>query len=283
MENNENNENKDLNSNNDELEEIKRKYRKDQNAKPKREIKMDFNMKGIMPYLIVLAAFVLTLITAFVIIDSYVMPSLVHDRPTVMIPDLEGLSITEAQKICDESNIECVIAGEQYSKEVPKETIMRQMPKPGKQVKAGRPVYLTLSKGSETVKVPYLLGKSIRDARVDLMERGLKLGKIDYEFNEVVPKDTIISQSVKSGTTLPYGEEVSIVVSKGSEKQVLVPDLTGLELSALDEFLKESGLRLGDVKYVDSETFFPGVISNQYPPAGKVVQFNSEVHVVVAK
>lgn len=244
---------------------------------------MNDKLKRLLPYTIVIVSFFVGLIILYVLIDNFLLPSLVKNREIVQTPDLTGKSLDEAQRILADNKLLYQVAGEQYNEGFQQGQILNQQPKPGTEVKIGRTVYVTVSKGKETVGVPHLIGKNLRQARIVLMEKGLQLGETIYEFSDLFGLDTIISQNPYAGSTIPYGNVINIIVSKGTDKQVMVPSLIGLPIDDAQSILRESGLTVGTTSYKHSETYFPNTVMDQTPRSGEVVQTGFAINVVISK
>lgn len=236
-----------------------------------------------LPYVIILVSFVIGVLLIIMMIDKVVMPVVVHDKPTVEVPDLKGLHLNKAISTLKSKGLEYQVSSEQFSADDEPETVLSQVPIAGKQVKEGRPIYLTISKGKETVKVPHLKGLPIRKARVEIIQKGLQVGNITYEFNELFGKDTVISQDQAPNSEIVYGESLDIVVSKGSEKQTLVPNIIGLNMTEAEEKLIEEGFVLGSVTTKSSETYLPNTVIDQSPSAGEMGQLNTAIDIVITK
>lgn len=242
--------------------------------------------KGILrflPFIYVIFGFFAGIYIIAMIVDNIIVPKMVHERPIVAVPDLIGSDEDEASKKLSAIGLHYEISGEQYSDEIPPDKILRQLPSPGTDVKKGRPVYLTLSKGTETVRVPSFVGFDIRKAKLEIMKLGLKLGEIKYENSEEYPKDTIIAQTVKPGSEIKYGKHIGFTISKGSEHTIEMPILIGQKLEDIIVLLEEHGLRLGNVKYENSETFQPNVIIDQYPKEFDNVQLGTYINITVSQ
>ncbi|MFW6276900.1 MAG: PASTA domain-containing protein [Bacteroidota bacterium] len=239
--------------------------------------------KQLPGYLLVIAGYIGALLILLLAFDNWIMPGIVHDKSRVITPEVAGKKVESAEETLVNNHLVPRRSREQFSGSLPAGYVIRQIPHPGKEVKTGRAVYLTVSKGKETVPVPKLIGKSLREARILLMGRGLNLKDIDYENSEVIPKDSIISQSTDPGKQMAYGDGISVVVSKGSEMQVKVPDITGISVSEVADFLALQGFRLGTVTYRENETFLPGIIIDQYPKSNEIAQYNSSINVIVSR
>jgi len=204
------------------------------------------------------------------------MPLLVHNTETVQVPNVIGKSYDDAQTLLSGKNLKFIKSGEQYSDNVIPNTVINQIPKSGTEVKVGRSIYLIISKGRETIEVPYLIGKSLREARVTLIQNGLALGNVVYVASDSIGFDTVISQSIGNDRKIPAG-------SQGSENFVKVPNLVGLSVSEAQSLLTESGLAIGNIFLGKSETYMAGTVIDHSPAAGELVKQNSPINLTIAK
>lgn len=243
--------------------------------------KIDF--RKLFPYFIVLAVFSLLILVLVYTSDLWILPSLVHNKPVVKVPDLTGKTIQEAEKLLDEAGLNYEVTSEQYSKDYKPGVVISQTPKANLMVKQTRTVFLILSKGEETSVVPLLIGQPFRNARNLLMNKGLKLGNIRYDPSDTYGSDTVISQSVNANTNVPFGSSIDLVVSKGAENQVKVPSLIGLSFDEAKQSLSESGLTIGTINYIENETFMPNTVINQNPSSGSLIKSNSPVSLTLSK
>lgn len=241
------------------------------------------SFKGIYPYLIVLSVFILTLIIAVVIVNSFILPTIIGQKASIKLPNMIGKKIEDAKVILNQNSLKIEKITEQYSENYPAGIVINQIPKPFQYVKEGRAISLIVSKGAETLTVPYLVGKPLRTARIDLMNLGLNIGDIVYEYSETYGIDTIISQKISSGKEVPFGSNVDVVVSKGTELMVVVPQLSLLPLEEAQNILVESKLQVGNITYIKNETFQPNTVINQTPAAGLLLKENSFIDLTVTK
>ena len=137
-----------------------------------------------LPYVLASIGFIVTILLLLLIIDKWIFPALIHDKDTLIMPNVTGKSMTDAENILIQNKLTLGKVNEIYSETVKQGTVINQIPKVGSEVKAGRSIYLTVSKGQEMVAVPYLIGQHVRTARLSLKNKGLETGNISYEFNE---------------------------------------------------------------------------------------------------
>lgn len=96
--------------------------------------------------------------------------------------------------------------------------VIKQSPKGGTVVNKGFAVTITVSKGVAKTTVPSLTGVSQSVAEQELNQVGLKLGTVSYDYSGEVGVGDVISQGIKSGTSVDKGTKVSIVLSLGEQE-----------------------------------------------------------------
>lgn len=244
---------------------------------------MNEKMKKILPYLYVTGGFIATIVILIIIIDKVIMPLLIHDKGTIRVPNLIGKELNEAEKILTQNNLSLAKVNELNSDKIPNGTIMNQIPKEGTQVKSGRSIYLTVSKGQESVNVPYIIGQALRNARVNLKNKGLEVGNISYINSDIYGPDTVINQSQTSGKIVSFGSNIDLVVSKGAESQIKVPSLIGKRSEDVNSILLESGLTQGSISFLKHDTYLPNTVVNQSPEPGSLVSKGTSINIIVSK
>src|SRR5919199_969861 len=103
----------------------------------------------------------------------------------------------------------------------------RRRPRPtstgGASVDQGTTIVLSVSKGPQPVAVPSVVGSSFATASSELQAAGFAVARRDVASSQ--PKDTVVDQSPKAGTSAPPHSTVTLFVSKGP-KTSAVPDVT---------------------------------------------------------
>ena len=96
---------------------------------------------------------------------------------------------------------------------------MQISPSPGEKLPAGATVYLTISQGAktETVIMPYLVGKDYATAEAELTAARLTLVSVSYVYNNTIPVDYVVSQTVEAGTEIPAYSKIYLQISLGPE------------------------------------------------------------------
>jgi serine/threonine-protein kinase len=215
------------------------------------------------------------------VLDAFIIPSYVHDKDIVQVPDLIGMPQDEAAELLLDIGLTWEKNGEQYDPQFKSGSVLIQNPEAGINVKAGRPIYLTISKGMEKAKVPYMIGMSSREAMIQLVSRGLVMGKVDYENSEMFDRDIVLSQSIENGREIELGDTIHLTVSKGSELTIIAPELVGLDLDMAKQIILDNELLIGNISYQAEDTFMAGTVLWQYPSSGNETLKGTYVDLIV--
>jgi len=239
--------------------------------------------RKLLPYLIVFVSFCGIIILTVILLDWIILPAMIHSGETVKVPNVVGKPLPEAEKILGSAGLAIAKVSEQFNDAAVQGVVLNQMPKPGQMVKAARSVYITISKGQETVYVPYVVGQPSRSARILLKNKGLEIGNVEYASSDSYGPDTVTLQKTASGRPVPFGSKIDLVVSKGGQSQVKIPKLEGLKYDDAVKTLQESGLAAGSVSYVKNETYLPNTVVSQSPSPGDLVNKGTAINVTITK
>jgi len=220
----------------------------------------------------------------FVVCNDFILPWYVEHGSTTDVPDVVGMSLEEATHALDSVALEGRQGDVRPDREHPAGTVVVQNPIAGHAVKKGRRVYLTVSGGEESVNVPSIRGRTLRDATFLLERTGLRLGDVTHEPSEDYPVNTIIDQGHAPGIRVRKDTRISITVSLGPVSlNVAVPDLIGKSLSEAKKILETVGIKLGNVTYIPSADLLPNTVIEQYPHAGELVEAKQAIDLVVVQ
>lgn len=203
----------------------------------------------------------------------------------VRVPSVIGKEVAEAEAILKEHGLKLVEERQAYSSTVPVNQIITQDPPENRRVRAGRSVFVTISRGLEFVSVPDVIGLTLSDAKINLSQRGLVPGDIKEEKAGGSTPGTVLRQNPAGGSRLEKGSSVDLVLSEAkAQEPVEVPSLRGLTPEEATARLTSLGLKVGK-SYADEPTVgvMPGSIIDQNPPAGTEVEPGSSVDFVYAE
>ncbi|MBH30838.1 MAG: hypothetical protein CMG71_02470 [Candidatus Marinimicrobia bacterium] len=205
-------------------------------------------------------------------LDKVVMPFYVREGSDRYLPDVTGMAFNEAKEALELEGFEAKRGDIKYTSAYSAETVIDQYPDAMRRVKPGRTVHLTIAQRERMVKVPDLLGKSLRSGQLELSEAGLKIDSLIAEFDVDVPVDVIRWQYPRSGDFLRRGSGLTVIISKGKPPDFYeVPNLFGLSLEKAEKLLTKTGLSLGRVTYRQNEDLVPYTVLGQSIEAGTIL------------
>lgn len=199
----------------------------------------------------------------------------------VTVPELRNNTLEGAKVITERLGLMLEV-GEEVECEVSPGLICRQHPLPGSVVRRGSKVVVSVSKGPAKKPVPDLTGLSVSEASALLYEGGMRVGELEYRYSDEVGEGRVIESNPPTGAELAPGSPVNLVLSRGPEPKVTVPNLVGRRLSVARSLLKDRGLVVGDISHQVSTEFYAGTVIRQNPRAGAEVPKGSSVSLVVA-
>jgi len=222
------------------------------------------------------------LTAAILIVDWGVLPLVVNATGTVQVPDVTGLSESEALATLQRLGLDNSL---KYRFE-PKEfdhTVLYQSPEGGAVVKSGRVVRLVVSQNELLVSVPSVKLTTLRDGRVTLEAAGLRLGSIAEQPNGEFPPGIVIAQSIEEHTRVKSGSRVDLTISSALPRSAIsVPSLIGMTLAKAKEAVVEAGLKLGKVKKIHRPELLPGTVTGQEPDSSVSVMPDHIVDLTVS-
>ncbi len=201
----------------------------------------------------------------------------------VEVPNLVGMKLNDAYAALRFKGLSLVVADHVYSS-LPVDTVVRQSPPPGLEVKVGQRATVVLSLGPPQFTVPNLIEKSVHASRLELLGSGLELGEVSYLHMGQVPADLIVQQDPLPGTKNAASPKVSVLVSLGARPLAYVmPDLTGMTINQAERLLGAAGLPAAKIEFVPPGAAAPGTVVSQQPGRGARVDLSLPVTISVAQ
>ena len=127
------------------------------------------------------------LLTAFAVIVVMIVGAMIflnvatkHNQE-LSVPDLSNLSVEEAALVAEQAQMRIDVTDSVFVRRMKRGAVYRQNPVPGSKVKSGRRIALTINAvNAKEITMPNLIGYSTRQAKVELLSRGLVLGRLIY-------------------------------------------------------------------------------------------------------
>jgi beta-lactam-binding protein with PASTA domain len=189
---------------------------------------------------------------------------------TVQMPELNGKSLVEANRLLTDIGLYIKIEGEDYDAAIPQGNIINQDIPAGNKVKERRGIKVVISKGPRVRSVPMIVNEPITNAETTLLQKGLKIGKVIMVHSDLVEKDRIISQKPEPNEQV--SDVVTVLVSQGPYDKIYhCPDFKDMSLEQANILIKK--LNLKSVIEGSGE-----MIASQRPEPGKQIKAGDTIY-----
>ena len=197
-------------------------------------------------------------------------------QETVLVPNLEGLSETQARASAERLGLLVLVDKREASATEAEGTVLRQSLPSGQMAFKGERLSLTLAKAVPLV--PTVMGMDLERATDTLQSLGYEVR--DEQVDDAdVPAGQIVSQRPLPGVALAEKGVVTLGVSAAVE-QLEVPRLLGFSHAKATEMLKEQGFE-ASVRWTNLAETGSGVVLNQVPKPGEKADRGSTVQLVI--
>ncbi|MEM7738613.1 MAG: PASTA domain-containing protein, partial [Deinococcota bacterium] len=170
----------------------------------------------------------------------------------VPLPDLFGLELNQATERLQDLGFELGKVSYDFS-EQPARTVIIQEPAATVPTRTGSNVNIILSRGAPVAQItlPDLSGLTTDQARSRLAGLGIRsvstiVGGVGYSGGY-----SVISQRPQAGQTVLASVPVTLYYSIPGDNLVRVPNLTGLNLREAEQRVRDAGLSIGWLDYLD--------------------------------
>ena len=201
-----------------------------------------------------LAMLIVALLSAFI-----TMRLAIHGRE-VKVPNLTGLTLTDASKQTRSLGLRLTLENRFYSPNTPPGRILAQSPAPGSTVRRQWAVRVTESLGAQQVAIPDLLGQSERTASINIRRLGLELGAIAHVASPGEP-GVVIAQTPLPNAAGVDRPRVSLLLSDTEEAEspqaFVMPSLAGLTLAGAAARAAAAGLHIVSAEDLNLPTVTP--------------------------
>lgn len=206
------------------------------------------------------------------------------------VPDFTGLGLKDAQYYAEQRGLKLIINDSLYVPAYPGGMVLEQLPKGGVAVKEGRKIYITINSfAQKKLPMPYVAGRSLRQAKNMLESAGFGIEKLEYV--EDIATNYVLAQYLngveiteQSNIKIEKGTGVVLRVGVSPDQNITtVPRLIGRKLFDAKGRLWEQGLNVGQVTYDEGITLLneddarvcrQSVIQSSQLPLGSTVSIH---------
>jgi len=220
------------------------------------------------------------------LMDWIIMPIYTRHGEAVEVPNVTSMRFEEAKRTLESNGFKIERLPERFDGKSPAGYVIEQIPRPLANVKGGRSIYVAVSKGGQRIKMPSLIGLSLRNADFALARVNLKLGRVDsaYSNDPFVGKGTVLHQAVPANADVGTGTVVNITINAGNAPiDVAVPSVAGLTYDAAVELIQQAGLVIGQMMYKEVESLLPETVISQSLEANSIVKRGSKIDLELSK
>lgn len=201
----------------------------------------------------------------------------------VQMPDLQGKNAREAQQLLQSRRLGMKVEDKQYSP-LAVDDVVRQSPPPDTTVKTGQLAHVVLSLGPRRQTMPELENRSVRAARIELLQSGMQVGEVSNAYLPGTQDDTVLLQDPRPGSSDVTSSHVNMLVSVAAPSQAYVmPDLVGMPLNEAIARLNGAGLKIAKISNVAAPGAAIGSVVSESPLRGHRVDANSSIELQIAQ
>ena len=206
----------------------------------------------------------------------------IHNK--VEVPDVTGMEISEAKQILEDLYFE-VDEEFEFNETYNADIVFKTEPQAGKILESltGEPLSITvyISKGAESIEMPDLTGISENKAIKILKSLDLEDIEIKYEFDESQPEGKVFAHDPEAGDDVSKNTDITLYVSRGSNPESILPDVTGLTENDAIQALENAGFI--NVTVVEEENAGePGRVFSQSPEPQKSYPKIQEITIAIS-
>ena len=198
----------------------------------------------------------------------------------VDLPNFVGQTVRTVQSDINNEGFQFEIV-EEYNTDYKSGVVFSQTPVPPKEVKDNAKITLYVSKGTQIVTVPDIVGETYGNAVKALQELGLVVIRETDNTNEF-NGNTITKVEPDAGSSVESGTQVTIYVNTPNRvNSQYVPNVVGMSLGKAKGALQANGLRVGGITEVPAAEP-AGTVLGQSIGAGARVSTGSYIALTVS-
>ncbi len=201
----------------------------------------------------------IVLIFALVLGTRVMLDKVTRHNHEITVPDLTNMSLDEAAKVVSANRMKLEVIDSVYVRRMGKGLIYRQNPKAGSKVKEGRRILLTINAvNAKEVMMPNLIGYSMRQAKAEILSKGLQIGRLEYVSD--IATNNVLKQlhdgaEIAPGTMIESESRIDLVLGLNNDDCVTyAPVVTGMKFRNAVEAIHDNSLNVKDIVFDETVT-----------------------------
>lgn len=198
----------------------------------------------------------MVVVGALIIVGAlYLLDVYTHHGEAAKVPDLSGMTLSEAQTAVRSMDLDLEIVDSIYTEGMAPGVILKTTPGPGSIIKKHRTIFLTTNTTTvEQVVMPSVYDTSRRRAQAALRSAGfvdvtIKMVPGRYNDLAVEVSDRQTGQVIQPGTKLPFNTPLVLSVTSTSS----LDSLYDADTTAVDREVAEALRRIGQAEEPDGK------------------------------
>lgn len=239
---------------------------------------MDKEKKVLKPWLrfFIHLGVAVVVVVALVFLAKVMLDVVTHHGEEKTVPDLSNMTVDEAQAVAAANDLVIEVTDSVFMKRMRRGAIYRQSPEPGATVKSGRRIVLTINSVlPRKITMPDLVGLSMRQAKAEILSRGLVLGRYiyvqDMATNNVV-RQLCNGREIEPGLLVESESVIDLELGmNGYGLETFIPDVKGLKYRSAVDAIRGSSLNVDHARFdstvKDYDDTLNAIAYRQYPSA----------------
>lgn len=226
------------------------------------------SFKGLLVHLVIMFLIVATLVFLFFFVY---LPYATNHGQSITVPNIVGMKADELDDFLSKKDLKFEVSDSIYTTKFPPYSVVKQYPEEGFQVKEGRKISVTLNRKSpELVKMPQLVGTSVKNALMIAQSHGLKteIKYVPNKYQNLVIRQLVNGKEVLEGSPVYQGTKVTIEAGDPSiAGPIPVPNYIGQLIDEVEIAIKGQGFKMATPIPTPSEEP-AGTVVKQRPASG---------------
>ena len=138
----------------------------------------------------------------------------------IEIPDISNLSLRNAKLTLTKLGLGIDTIIYEYDNVISDGYISFQLPRKGQTVKSSTNMTLGVSRGAppDYYIIPDIVNYSLTRARKSIINEGLRIGEITYEFQPDLVPNTVIEQNMTAGMRVSFPASINLLISTDKQE-----------------------------------------------------------------
>ena len=203
-----------------------------------------------------------------------------EESDQVEMINLKGCTFDEALDKANSIHLGLERGGEESSEEYPAGQIISQSIEEGTMVEKNTTIQVIISSGAGEFDVPDVKGKPKSEAQTILESMDL-VPAFQYQHDDNIPNDQVISQSPDVGAKAKKGDTVTVILSQGRET-FQAPDVRNKPEAEARAEMENAGIEVVSTSSDYSDEIPEGWVISQSITPGKTVEKGTQVTLVIS-